>query len=66
MKLSPLIRFAIKKCQRASEFFDEAKRCLEHLGSLGYKQFSFSVGEELNFRIEWTDSRPPHLGNKGS
>lgn len=38
-----------------SEFFDDARTCLIYLCSIGYENFNFSLGEQTNFSIEWTD-----------
>lgn len=38
-----------------SEFFDDALNCLDHLKKIGYKQFTFSIGESEQFFCNWSD-----------
>jgi FkbM family methyltransferase len=35
------------------EFFDQMKKCINYLSSLGYKEFNFSVGRETHFYTNW-------------
>ena len=37
----------------SEEFFDQMKKCINYLSSLGYKEFSFSVGQETHFYMNW-------------
>ncbi|VXD18746.1 hypothetical protein PL8927_610008 [Planktothrix serta PCC 8927] len=40
-----------------AEFLDEAKRCVDHLEQLGYKQFNFATGEEQKLTLtEWVSA----------
>lgn len=38
-----------------SEFFNDALNCLEYLKKLGYKKFTFSIGESEQFFCTWSD-----------
>ena len=37
-----------------SEFFNDALNCLEYLKKLGYKKFTFSIGESEQFFYPWS------------
>jgi len=39
-----------------SEFFENAKKCINYLKSLGYEKFNFSLGEKKKFNLEWSNS----------
>ncbi|MFA5770897.1 MAG: FkbM family methyltransferase, partial [Patescibacteria group bacterium] len=39
-----------------SEFFDNSKKCIEKLVSIGFKEFNFTLGETPKFILDsWTD-----------
>jgi len=39
-----------------SEFFDNSEKCINHLISLGYEKFNFSLGEKKKFNQSWSSS----------
>ncbi|MGE5537107.1 MAG: FkbM family methyltransferase [Gemmatimonas sp.] len=39
-----------------SEFLDDAAACVAHLGTLGYREFTFSEAEQPGFSAGWSDA----------
>lgn len=40
----------------AWEFFENTKKCLDHLTTLGYIMFNFSIAEQNKFETDWVSS----------